>query len=260
MTPIKPALPFSLTAPYYDLIYEKRKIQTTVRKILHHAKTQLQRENLSICDIGCGTGAYTLELYKSGAQVTGIDRSAEMLSVARKKAKEASADISFVVGDILSYKTRKKYDAVVSLFDVLSYMKTNREVESFFRSAASLLTSEGVFIFDCWYGPGVLMAKPKTMRQHYKNGEIEVFRKKTPKLSHSTNTVDVYHELLVRRPVGRTIEIRETHTMRYFFYPELESFAAKAGLRIVHWGELSYTMRAPVAPPWSVWIVARKFA
>ncbi len=254
-------LPFSLTAPYYDLMYEKRGIEETTRMIFHHAKALLpKRTDISVFDIGCGTGAYTLELWKQGAKITGIDQSTQMLEVAKKKAADASADIAYITGDFLSYKTPKTYDVAVSLFDVLSYMKTNREVEQFFRRAASILKPHGVFIFDCWYGPGVFLGKPRVVRQHYKNDQLEVFRQKIPKLSHATNTVDVHHTLTIRPATGQTRKLRETHTMRYFFFPELEAFTSLAGFRIVHWGNLAYSMRKPAQAPWSVWVIAQKMS
>ena len=42
----------------------------------------------SILDLGCGTGGHVNILAEKGYKVTGIDRSGEMLSIARKKASE----------------------------------------------------------------------------------------------------------------------------------------------------------------------------
>jgi SAM-dependent methyltransferase len=42
----------------------------------------------TIADLGCGTGAFTLELAKSGARVVGVDGSASMLRVARRVTRD----------------------------------------------------------------------------------------------------------------------------------------------------------------------------
>ncbi len=251
--------PFSYTAPYYDLIYGKRDITQTAKKIIHHVRALLQtKKDLSILDVGCGTGAYTIELWRQGVHITGIDQSDVMLQIARAKAKLASADIKFTAQNFLTFNATKTYDAVVSLFDVVSYITATRDVNLFFRKAASLIPNGGVFMFDCWYGPGVFLSKPKITRQRYKNDTLEVFRKKTPVLTHEANTVSVYHELSVRKKGEDPIMIRETHVMRYYFYPELEELAANAGFRIIHWGNLELSMRPPQTPPWSIWVVAQK--
>jgi ArsR family transcriptional regulator len=42
----------------------------------------------TIADLGCGTGAFTAELARSGARVVGVDQSAAMLKVARRATRE----------------------------------------------------------------------------------------------------------------------------------------------------------------------------
>ncbi|MFN3533375.1 MAG: class I SAM-dependent methyltransferase [Candidatus Brocadia sp.] len=40
-----------------------------------------------ILDLGCGTGENALVLARSGYRITGVDRSASILEIARRKAK-----------------------------------------------------------------------------------------------------------------------------------------------------------------------------
>ena len=54
---------------------------------------------LRILDVGCGDGVLATRLARSGARVTGIDDSAEMLAAARRRAKAASLGIDLVEGD-----------------------------------------------------------------------------------------------------------------------------------------------------------------
>lgn len=51
-----------------------------------------------ILDLGCGTGDLTKEISKSGAYVTGMDLSSEMVAQASRKYPE----IDFVVGNLNS--------------------------------------------------------------------------------------------------------------------------------------------------------------
>lgn len=53
----------------------------------------------AVLDVGCGTGNYTIELAKRGADVIGIDSSEEMLAWARIKAQKAYIEASFMAAD-----------------------------------------------------------------------------------------------------------------------------------------------------------------
>ena len=71
---------------------------------------------LTVLDVGTGTGRGALVLAARGANVTGVDASAEMLAVARRRAAAADLNVSFVQGDAhgLAYDDRS-FDAVVCL-------------------------------------------------------------------------------------------------------------------------------------------------
>jgi ubiquinone biosynthesis O-methyltransferase len=50
-----------------------------------------------VLDIGCGDGAFALELTRRGAVVTGIDASAAMIDAAKRRATQLDTDITFQV-------------------------------------------------------------------------------------------------------------------------------------------------------------------
>ncbi|HEX2674750.1 MAG TPA: methyltransferase domain-containing protein, partial [Polyangiaceae bacterium] len=63
-----------------------------------------------ILDLGCGTGTLTAEIARQGAQVTGVDRSREMIASAREKYSDLAFDVAD--GQDLAYAAR--FDAVFS--------------------------------------------------------------------------------------------------------------------------------------------------
>jgi SAM-dependent methyltransferase len=63
-----------------------------------------------ILDIGCGTGQLTAEIARSGAQVVGLDNSADMLADARKNFPE----LTFVLRDASGFDFPDPFDAVFS--------------------------------------------------------------------------------------------------------------------------------------------------
>ena len=63
-----------------------------------------------ILDVGCGTGMLTEKIAETGAIVTGLDASPEMIA----KAKQSYNNIEFVVKDASNFSFDKKFDAAFS--------------------------------------------------------------------------------------------------------------------------------------------------
>lgn len=70
----------------------------------------------TILDVGTGTGRAAIALARRGAVVTGIDASAEMLAVARRRAEAAGTQVTFQQGDAhgVAFSDRA-FDSVVCL-------------------------------------------------------------------------------------------------------------------------------------------------
>jgi len=78
-------------------------------------ETVLHKGRLKILDVGCGTGEISLLLAEMGHQVTGVDLSDKMLSVARSKGKASRIRARFVRGDAESLNFEEEsFDAVIN--------------------------------------------------------------------------------------------------------------------------------------------------
>ena len=80
-------------------------------------------EGESILDLGCGTGDLTHEISRSGAEVSGMDASPDMLQQARRKFPE----LKFWEADGQQFETEQLYDAVYSNA-ALHWMRNPRKV------------------------------------------------------------------------------------------------------------------------------------
>jgi len=229
---------FNDYARYYDLLYRDKDYKAEadyVAGLIH----RFHPDARSILELGSGTGKHALLLGQKGFSVYGVERSQEMLKIARQHAANHSdvlpSNLRFFQGDIRTIRLQKHFDVVISLFHVISYQTTNDDVTAAFRTAREHLNPGGIFIFDVWYGPAVLTQRPEVRIKRIADEKIEVTRLAEPVLHPNENLVDVRYHIFVRdRETDAVKELKETHVMRYFFQPEIELIADQSGFSVLH--------------------------
>ncbi len=127
-------------ARHYDAVVgEREEVAHFLAKLLKiyapKAKTLLE--------LGCGSGSMLKILQKRYA-ARGIDLSAEMVRLAKKKAPRAQIS----VGDITRFKFRERYDAIICPFDTINHVTSFAKWRRVFANAHQHLNPQGVFIFD----------------------------------------------------------------------------------------------------------------
>ena len=80
-------------AQQYDLLYKDKNYDAEVA-LLERLFQAHALEGNSVLDLGCGTGQHAIRLAKRGFDVTGVDRSPEMLRIARVKAEQSLDELS----------------------------------------------------------------------------------------------------------------------------------------------------------------------
>ena len=110
---------------------------------------RLDEHPQTLVDLACGTGNITFELDALGYQLTGIDASSAMISVACDKVRDRGRDIVFQTGDLRALEgTAGPFDAAVCLYDSLNYLLSLEDVELALREVCHILAPSAVFIFD----------------------------------------------------------------------------------------------------------------
>ena len=245
---------------YYDLLY-RDKDYVGEAGYVHDLLRQHAPGARSLVEIGCGTGAHAAQLASLGYDVVGVDMSEGMLAAAEARRRDLPAmraeQIRFSAGDARSVRLGRRFDAVISLFHVMSYQTSNDDLSAAFATAGEHLEPGGVFIFDCWYGPGVLTERPSVTVKRLSDEAIEVTRVAEPVMHVAQNLVDVnYSVTIADRITGRVETIHETHRMRYLFTPEIAMLLHAAGMTLVESREWM-TDRAPGLHSWAACFVAR---
>lgn len=248
---------FNRYARYYDLLY-RDKDYTAESRYIQQLISMLAPGAKSILELGCGTGRHASLLAAEGFDVLGVDMSEDMLKEADRRRNElegaSRGRLEFLPGDIREVRFGKRYDVILSLFHVVSYLSTNQDLHAAFQTVRSHLKPGGLFLFDCWYGPAVLTLRPETRVKRLEDQDITVTRIAEPVMHVEENCVDVNYQVIITDKHTRTTEsVGERHRMRYLFLPEIRQLLSDAGMEMAFCYEWM-TTRESDARTWSACI------
>lgn len=237
---------------YYDLLYKDKDYNKEVEYIewLIH---KYNPNTKYILDLGCGTGKHDILLAKK-YNIVWVDISIDMINLAKKN----TSNIEFILWDITEVKLNKKFDTIVSLFDVINYINENEKIIDTFKNVSEHLMDWWIFIFDCRYWPWVLTERPINKIKKMENDEIKVFRNTGIEMFSNENIVDVNFDIFIFNKENKTIfKTKEKHRMRYLFLPEIKLFLDIAWLELIEAKEF-ITWKEPWYNTWKLCCVSRK--
>jgi SAM-dependent methyltransferase len=247
-------------AELYDLLYRDKDYDAEV-SMLERLFEQHGLAGDRVLDLGCGTGQHAIRLARRGYRVTGVDRSASMLAIARVKAEQQLDELApmpvFVEADVGAVRVGEGFDAVLMMFAVLGYQVTPAAVLASLRTARAHLCEGGLFVCDLWYGPAVLKLRPSARTKVVDVPDGRIMRSACATLHGAAQRVDVvYH---VRRMRDREVvaDLSETHRMRYFFPDELRATMEQAGFELLELKAFGDRDMPPSEESWNVLAVGK---
>lgn len=242
----------------YDALYEEKDYESECDLLLGFLRDG-DGEVHRILDLGCGTGSHALVLGKRGIDVVGVDRSADMINVARQKAAEMPADHrpSFVVADIGELRLAERFDVVLMMFAVLGYQRTNEEVSKALATARAHLDAGGLLAFDVWYGPAVLSEGPSQRIKLVETDAKRIIRVASSNLDTRNHLCTVDYRLWALEGARLAEEVTESHPMRFFFPLELELFLDQAGFSLLRLGGFPDFYADPNQSTWNALALAQ---
>ena len=103
----------------------------------------------TVLDVGCGSGIYAIYFARKGAEVTGIDFSEGMLSLARKNAGDENCEVHFIHDDFLRHPLNARFDYTLFI-GVFDYVKKS-DLLSYFEKALRVTDQKIVATFPKRY-------------------------------------------------------------------------------------------------------------
>jgi SAM-dependent methyltransferase len=133
-----------------------------------------------VLELACGTGQLTIPIALEGLAVTGLDSSRAMLDVAKRRAAEAGADVTFVEGDMRDFALARELSLIFAARNSLLHLLSTTDLLAAFTAVRRHLAPDGVFAFDIFNPSMRLLARPPGQRFHVmdvsstKFGELKV--------------------------------------------------------------------------------------
>lgn len=249
---------FGAYASFYDTLYREKDYEGEcdfIEAVLQHYGTVPTRR---ILDLGCGTGGHLLILARRGYEMAGVDRSEAMLAQAQEKLAREGLEATLQAGDVQAVELEARFDAVISMFAVFSYLLSQETLLRALRSAQRHLHPGGLFLFDVWFGAGVLNDPPTERCKIIQEGEERLFRLARPEMDLLQQTVTVHYKVLRLRGDRLLSEIDESHTMRYLFPQEIVYLLDAAGFELLELCPFLQLGQRPGPREWSVSVIARR--
>jgi SAM-dependent methyltransferase len=142
--PMTSAATFGASSACYDLLYADKDYATEADHIAGIVRSVVP-DARRILEFGSGTGRHGRLLAERGFDVRGIERSPDMLAIARSRCGMVDplrptngVAGSFVcsLGDVRTAHEDGTFDAVVALFHVMSYQIEDASLQATFANAA----------------------------------------------------------------------------------------------------------------------------
>ena len=109
---------------------------------------RLQKPVHTVLDLCCGTGSLTYELSRRGYELTGVDLSADMLSLAEEKCRDLPVRPRFFCQPMENLRLPFEVDACVCCLDSVNYVLKPQKLQRAFQRVFDCLAPGGLFLFD----------------------------------------------------------------------------------------------------------------
>lgn len=131
-------------AQYWDLIQQAYDYTAETDRIVDLFAGHGVRH---VLDLGCGTGSHLIELAKHGYGGVGVDRSADMVQVARGKARRLGLSLEFCQADMFRLPFLPQFDATLSIY-VMSSLLDKTGFGTALRAIRRALRPGGLLVFN----------------------------------------------------------------------------------------------------------------
>jgi SAM-dependent methyltransferase len=248
---------FQSYGKYYDIIYADKDYEKECNFLEEIFRKYSKFMPKAILDSGCGTGGHAIPLAKRGYEVTGIDLSETMISIAKEKASKSNVNVDFNVMDLRELRLNKKFDACICMFAVIDYLINSKDLLKALFNIRKHIKDGALLIFDFWYGPAVLTTLPIPRMKIIEKDGIKVIRFAEPHMDTSHHICEVNYYFMVIKENFVVYEGKEKHRVRFYFPEEIKHFLQESGFKLLKFCPFLSLNAEPNEKTWNVTAIAQ---
>lgn len=220
---------FSEYAKFYDLLYRTKDYKFEFENILKRIPVN---EIDNILELGCGTGTYSVIAAEYFENISAVDLSRDMITLA--ELKNHRSNISYSVGDLCKVEFSEKFDLIFSLFHVFSYLASIDSLKEALETASKHMKVGSFLCFDVWSSAGFVSNKLETRRKEVMNSEgSRIIRYSYSNHNPIEETVVVNFDFVVLEKTEAPKFFQEQHLMKYWSRETICNVADDFGLSLV---------------------------
>ncbi len=206
-----------------SIIFSKNLVRLTFIEVERMLKLLGNVQDIyHVLDLCCGIGRHSIQLARSGFNVTGVDITKPYLDIARENAEKANLDIHFIQSDMRDFCRPNSFDLIVNLCTSFGYLNDIEEDIKVLRNMYISLNTKGRFVIEI-LGKEVIAA---TFRKHQEY-EFDGY-----KVIANCNILDDWSMLELKRTIIKDAEEQEiTAYHRLYSATELKNYLRKIGFK-----------------------------
>lgn len=183
--------------------------------------------------MSCGTGSQVFFLKQKNYQITGVDLSMQLITMAKKRAKKQSIPVDFIHGDMRNVKAGS-FDAVITIFNAIGHLSKAGFARAL-KNIRSNLNDNGIYIFDI-FNLDAMSEKTVADLAYYVHKKIE----DTQILSMQCSTVDrrkgllhSYDTYLIQQSDKAPKQLKHKFSLQIYTKKELDQLLAQHGFKAI---------------------------
>lgn len=227
-----------------------------IEEIFPHWLNLLEFGPKTLLDLACGGGEFAIAQAKAGRDVTGLDQSTQLLSLAKAEAEASKATVEWIQGDMADFSLGKAFDCVTSWFDSLNYLLEVDKLAACFKNVAAHLNPGGYFLFDMNTIYGICVQWQRF--PYYVQQETPDYYEVAENSCDYENNIATMRLVMFEREGRNWKRYEESHRERGYAIDDILLLLNAAGLEVLHITGKPRQMSPLGNQDGRVWIAAQK--